>query len=355
MYSGSAPYLFWDTFTSLFLHDDIQWDHRSIQAAYNQQMMCSLFFWFLVVWEMFFGVAQGTQLLSFSIRIPSWNGLSPLFVLVFGNVLAVAAVLGEFCCFCSCSSSLVLRPTATRAFSLCTVSSLQLLQLCSLQFQTFLFIFTASSLQFFSHTPRVLRFFSAILLECCGFSPLLESSVAVFFALLLKCCGFFLPYSSSVAVFFCLTPQVLRFFFPYSSSVAVFFSLLLKCCVFFLPYSPSAAVSFSQPYCSSAAVFLKCCTWFCPSSKVLHFVWFLVAAVACSWQDFFLTFSDCFFGLMSKNRKNTTFWDMLCYGSRVARFSNSTVQTIWFRRWGKFKVLYVGVSNYVDFFFIKQK
>ena len=196
-------------------------------------------------------------------------------------MLAVAAVLGEFCCFCSCSSSLVLRPTATRAFSLCTVSSLQLLQLCSLQFQTFLFIFTASSLQFFSHTPRVLRFFSAILLECCGFSPLLESSVAVFFALLLKCCVFFLPYSSSVAVFFCLTPQVLRFFFPTPQVLRFFFALLLKCCVFFFPtpqvlrfflpysssvafffwpYSPSAAVSFSQPYCSSAAVFLKCCT-----------------------------------------------------------------------------------------------
>ena len=196
-------------------------------------------------------------------------------------MLAVAAVLGEFCCFCSCSSSLVLRPTATRAFSLCTVSSLQLLQLCSLQFQTFLFIFTASSLQFFSHTPRVLRFFSAILLECCGFSPLLESSVAVFFALLLKCCGFFFalllkccgfflpysssvavffPYSSSVAFFFCLTPQVLRFFFPTPQVLRFFFPLLLKCCVFFLPYSPSAAVSFSQPYCSSAAVFLKCCT-----------------------------------------------------------------------------------------------
>ena len=280
MYSGSAPYLFWDTFTSLFLHDDIQWDHRSIQAAYNQQMMCSLFFWFLVVWEMFFGVAQGTQLLSFSIRIPSWNGLSPLFVLVFGNVLAVAAVLGEFCCFCSCSSSLVLRPTATRAFSLCTVSSLQLLQLCSLQFQTFLFIFTASSLQFFSHTPRVLRFFSAILLECCGFSPLLESSVAfflpysssvaVFFALLLKCCGFFLPYSSSVAFFslllkccgfFCLTPQVLRFFsptpqvlrffFPYSSSVAFFFALLPKCCSFF-----------------QSALLLKCCSF----PQMLHLI-----------------------------------------------------------------------------------
>jgi hypothetical protein len=168
----------------------------------------------------------------------------------------------------------------------------------------------------------VLRFFS-LLLKCCGFFCL-TPQVLRFFSLLLKCCGFFLPYSSSVAFFF-------------------------------LPYSPSAAVSFSQPYCSSAAVFLKCCTWFCPSSKVLHFVWFLVAAVACSWQDFFLTFSDCFFGLMSKNRKNTTFWDMLCYGSRVARFSNSTVQTIWFRRWGKFKVLYVGVSNYVDFFFIKQK
>ena len=169
-------------------------------------------------------------------------------------MLAVAAVLGEFCCFCSCSSSLVLRPTATRAFSLCTVSSLQLLQLCSLQFQTFLFIFTASSLQFFSHTPRVLRFFSAILLECCGFSPLLESSVAVFFALLLKCCGFFLPYSSSVAVFFCLTPQVLRFFFPTPQVLRFFFALLLKCCGFFFPYSSSVAVFFS--------LLLKCCVFF---------------------------------------------------------------------------------------------
>ena len=164
-------------------------------------------------------------------------------------MLAVAAVLGEFCCFCSCSSSLVLRPTATRAFSLCTVSSLQLLQLCSLQFQTFLFIFTASSLQFFSHTPRVLRFFSAILLECCGFSPLLESSVAVFFALLLKCCvffsllltccGFFFPYSSSVAFFFfCPTPQVLQFLsvsptaqvLQFSSNVALDSAPVLKYC-----------------------------------------------------------------------------------------------------------------------------
>ena len=177
-------------------------------------------------------------------------------------MLAVAAVLGEFCCFCSCSSSLVLRPTATRAFSLCTVSSLQLLQLCSLQFQTFLFIFTASSLQFFSHTPRVLRFFSAILLECCGFSPLLESSVAVFFALLLKCC-----------VFFCPTPQVLRFFFPYSSSVAVFF-----------PYSSSVAVFFCLtpqvlrffPYSSSVAVFFPTPQvlrfFFCPTPQVLQFL-----------------------------------------------------------------------------------
>ena len=172
-------------------------------------------------------------------------------------MLAVAAVLGEFCCFCSCSSSLVLRPTATRAFSLCTVSSLQLLQLCSLQFQTFLFIFTASSLQFFSHTPRVLRFFSAILLECCGFSPLLESSV--------------LPYSSRVAVFF-PTPQVLRFFFalllkccvffPYSSSVAVFFPLLLKCCVFFFALLPKCC-SFFQ-----SALLLKCCSF----PQMLHLI-----------------------------------------------------------------------------------
>ena len=202
---------------------------------------------------------------------------------MFGNVLAVAAVLGEFCCFCSCSSSLVLRPTATRAFSLCTVSSLQLLQLCSLQFQTFLFIFTASSLQFFSHTPRVLRFFSAILLECCGFSPLLESSVAFFFALLLKCCGFFLPYSSSVAVFFCLTPQVLRFFFPtpqvlrfflpYSSSVAFFFPYSSSVAVFFFPYSSSVAFFFFAllPKCCSffqSALLLKCCSF----PQMLHLI-----------------------------------------------------------------------------------
>ena len=144
-------------------------------------------------------------------------------------MLAVAAVLGEFCCFCSCSSSLVLRPTATRAFSLCTVSSLQLLQLCSLQFQTFLFIFTASSLQFFSHTPRVLRFFSAILLECCGFSSLTPQVLRFFFP----------------------TPQVLRFFFPYSSSVAFFFALLPKCCSFF-----------------QSALLLKCCSF----PQMLHLI-----------------------------------------------------------------------------------
>ena len=194
-------------------------------------------------------------------------------------MLAVAAVLGEFCCFCSCSSSLVLRPTATRAFSLCTVSSLQLLQLCSLQFQTSLslqllaYSFSAILLEccgffqpysssvavflrslnrvlrFFCLTPQVLRFFLALLLKCCGFFFGLTPQVLRFFSLLLKCC-----------VFFCLTPQVLRFFFPYSSSVAVFFPYSSSVAVFFLPYSPSAAVSFSQPYCSSAAVFLKCCT-----------------------------------------------------------------------------------------------
>ena len=197
-------------------------------------------------------------------------------------MLAVAAVLGEFCCFCSCSSSLVLRPTATRAFSLCTVSSLQLLQLCSLQFQTFLFIFTASSLQFFSHTPRVLRFFSAILLECCGFSPLLESSVAVFFALLLKCCVFFLPYSS-VAVFFCLTPQVLRFFFPTPQVLRFFFALLLKCCGFFSP-TPQVLRFFFCPTPQVLRFFFallpKCCSFFqsalllkcCSFPQVLHLI-----------------------------------------------------------------------------------
>ena len=201
---------------------------------------------------------------------------------MFGNVLAVAAVLGEFCCFCSCSSSLVLRPTATRAFSLCTVSSLQLLQLCSLQFQTFLFIFTASSLQFFSHTPRVLRFFSAILLECCGFSPLLESSVAVFFALLLKCCGFFFALLLKCCGFFCLTPQVLRFFFPTPQVLRFFFALLLKCCVFF-PYSSSVAVFF--PLLLKCCVFFfallpKCCSFFqsalllkcCSFPQMLHLI-----------------------------------------------------------------------------------
>ena len=176
-------------------------------------------------------------------------------------MLAVAAVLGEFCCFCSCSSSLVLRPTATRAFSLCTVSSLQLLQLCSLQFQTFLFIFTASSLQFFSHTPRVLRFFSAILLECCGFSPLLESSVAVFFALLLKCCGFFLTYSSSVAFFFALLLKCCGFFFPYSSSVAFFFFCPTPQVLQFLSVSPTAQVlQFSSNVALDSAPVLKYCT-----------------------------------------------------------------------------------------------
>ena len=44
---------------------------------------------------------------------------------------------------------------------------------------------------------------------------------------------------------------------------------------------------------------------------------------------------------------------MPCYSSRVARFSNSTVQTIGFWRWGKFRILYIGVSNHVDNFFYK--
>ena len=196
-------------------------------------------------------------------------------------MLAVAAVLGEFCCFCSCSSSLVLRPTATRAFSLCTVSSLQLLQLCSLQFQTSL------SLQLLAYS------FSAILLECCGFFQPYSSSVAVFLrslnrvlrffcltpqvlrfflALLLKCCGFFFGLTPQVLRFFFPTPQVLRFFLPYSSSVAVFFSLLLKCCGFFSLLLKCCGFFFALlPKCCSffqSALLLKCCSF----PQVLHLI-----------------------------------------------------------------------------------
>ena len=176
-------------------------------------------------------------------------------------MLAVAAVLGEFCCFCSCSSSLVLRPTATRAFSLCTVSSLQLLQLCSLQVQTSL------SLQLLAYS------FSAILLECCGFFQPYSSSVAVFLRSLNRVLRFFLPYSSSVAVFlpysssvavfFCLTPQVLRFFSPTPQVLRFFFCLTPQVLRFFFP-TPQVLRFFS--------LLLKCCGFFCPTPQVLQFL-----------------------------------------------------------------------------------
>ena len=114
-------------------------------------------------------------------------------------------------------------------------------------------------LRCFVHSPRMLRCFGTIPLQCCGvlgpfpsnvavffvhspqvlrfFCPF-PSNVAVFWSIPLKCCGFLVPFPSSVAVFFVHSPPVLRFFL----------AIPLQCCGFFYPFPSSVAVSLSIPF-----------------------------------------------------------------------------------------------------------